>query len=518
MFWVPAERLPQVQAVYPGAVVEPNIVAPASADQAWGPEAALVELVRGRLEGQGPTTLAQLAGPFGLSPDRISAALTALEVEGFALAGSFSPGTREREWCERRLLSRIHRYTLKRLRAEIEPVSARDYLRFLFDWHGVSSDTQREGAQALDTVVEQLAGFEGPVVAWESAILPARLADYEQSLLDDACLSGRLSWARLGAPVTKPKSNSRRLAPLKSTPISLFPRKQATIWARPLAEEPPHFSARAGKVAEFIRENGASFFDEIVEGTPLLRTQVEEALAELVGAGQVICDSFAGLRALLTPPRHHRRRPSGARLARAGRWALTKRKPAKSDHAQRVEQIALALLRRYGIVFMRMLEREAGWLPRWRDLLRVYRKLEARGEIRGGRFVSGFSGEQFALPEAVAALRAVRRRAPDDSLVSVSGADPLNLAGILTPGPKLPALAGNRVLYRDGIPIAFLEGDSARFLAPVGPEIENMARLALHGHTEPATHLPRMRRLTQLEATQSVEKRRRTHRGGRFAA
>jgi ATP-dependent Lhr-like helicase len=517
VFWVPAERLQQVQAVYPHVVVEPNIVAPSSADQAWEPEAALVELVRGRLEGQGPRTLAQLGGTFGLPPDRISTALTALEVEGFALAGSFTPGAGEREWCERRLLARIHRYTVKRLRAEIEPVPARDFLRFLFDWHGVSNEAQREGAQALDVVVEQLAGFEGPAAAWESAILPARLANYEPSLLDDACLSGRVSWARLGTPVTKPKSN-RRLAPLKSTPISLFPRTQAAIWALPLVGEPLQVSARAGKVAEFIRENGASFFDEIVDGTALLRTQVEEVLAELVGAGQVISDSFAGLRALLTPPRRHRRRSSGARLARAGRWALAKRKPTKSDHAQRVEQIALALLRRYGVVFMSMLEREAAWLPRWRDLLRVYRKLEARGEIRGGRFVSGFSGEQFALPEAVAALRAVRRRATDDSLVSVSGADPLNLAGILTPGPKLAAIAGNRVLYRDGIPIAFLEGASTRFLAPVEPKIENLARLALHGHAEPAAHLPRMRRLAQLEAAQAAEKRRRPYRGGQFAA
>ena len=198
VFWVPAERLRQFQAVYPGAVVEPAIAAPTSADQAWEPEAALVELVRGRLEGQGPLTLAQLTGTFGLPPERISAALTALEVEGFALAGSFTPGGSEREWCERRLLARIHRYTVKRLRAEIEPVSARDYLRFLFDWQGVSPDARREGAQALDAVVEQLAGFEAPAAAWEGSILPARLSDYEPSLLDDACLSGRIAWARLG--------------------------------------------------------------------------------------------------------------------------------------------------------------------------------------------------------------------------------------------------------------------------------------------------------------------------------
>jgi ATP-dependent Lhr-like helicase len=465
-------------------------------------------------------TLQQLVNTLGLPAERISAALTALEVEGFALAGSFTPGGSEREWCERRLLARIHRYTVNRLRAEIEPVSARDYLRFLFDWQGVSADARREGAQALDAVVDQLAGFEAPAIAWEGAILPARLSDYESSLLDDACLSGRISWARLGTPAPKAKANGRRNAPLKSTPISLFPRKSASLWARPTADEPLHVSARAAKVAEFIRENGASFFDEIVDGTHLLRTQVEEALAELVAAGQVISDSFGGLRALLTPPRHRRRRASGARLAGAGRWALVNRKSAKRDHAQRVEEIALALLRRYGVVFMRMLEREASWLPRWRDLLRVYRKLEARGDIRGGRFVSGFSGEQFALPEAVAALRAVRRRALDDSLVSVSGADPLNLAGILTPGPKLAAIAGNRVLYRDGIPIAFLEGNETRLLEAIEAEIENKARLALHGHAEPAQHLPRQRRLAQLEAARAraAEPRRRGGQAGPFAA
>jgi ATP-dependent Lhr-like helicase len=227
----------------------------------------------------------------------------------------------------------------------------------------------------------------------------------------------------------------------------------------------------------------------------------------------VISDSFGGLRTLLNPPRHHRRRRAGARLTAAGRWSLAKRKRAngapRNGEAERVEQIALTLLHRYGVVFMRMLEREASWLPKWRELLRVYRKLEARGDIRGGRFVSGFSGEQFALPEAVAPLRAIRRRPADDNFVSVSGADPLNLAGILTPGPKLAALAGNRVLYRDGIPIAFLEGNDTRFLELIEPEIENMARLALHGHAEPVAHLPRLRRLAQLEAARAKKHLRR---------
>ena len=236
--------------MYPDAVVDPAIAAPASADQAWEFDAALVELVRGRLEGQGPTTLTQLVGTFGLPPEQVSTALTALEVEGFALAGTFTPGGSEREWCERRLLARIHRYTVKRLRAEIEPLPARDYLRFLFDWQGVSPDAQREGSQALDAVIEQLAGFEAPAAAWEGAILPARMTDYEPGLLDDACLSGRVAWARLGA-VAKPKSKGRRTAPLKSTPITLFPRNTASVWGRPLAEELAHVSARAAKGGRF---------------------------------------------------------------------------------------------------------------------------------------------------------------------------------------------------------------------------------------------------------------------------
>jgi ATP-dependent Lhr-like helicase len=518
VFWVTAERLSQLQAVFPDAILAPAILPPPSAEEAVTPEAALIELIRGRLEGQGPTTLAQLAETFGLPDERIAAALTALEVEGFALAGSFTPSSSEREWCERRLLARIHRYTMKRLRAEIEPVAARDYLRFLFDWQGVSVETQREGGQALEAIIAQLAGFEAPAAAWESAILPARLSNYEPRLLDDTCMTGRAAWARLKAPSAKAKSNGRGSAPLKSTPISLFPRKTAAVWAQPLSADPAPVAGKAAKVAKFIRENGASFFDEIVDGTRLLRTEVEDALAELVAAGQVISDSFSGLRMLLNPPRHHKRRPNGGRLAGAGRWALAKRKPAidaawKARSAERLEHIAVALLRRYGVVFMRMLDREAAWLPRWRDLLRVYRKLEARGEIRGGRFVSGFSGEQFALPEAVAALRAIRRRTPDGSLVSVSGADPLNLAGILTPGPKLAALTGNRVLYRDGIPVAFLEGDNSRFLEPLDPSIENLARLALHAHAQPAAHRLRLRRLAQLE-----QARRESNRGGPYAA
>ena len=483
-FWVAAERLPHVQALWPDAPLSPVISSPASAEHCETPEQALVELVRGRLEGQGPLTASELTKIFGLDEGRILAALAALETEGFALSGRFTPDVAAKEWCERRLLARIHRYTVKRLRAEIEPVAARDYLRFLFEWQRVAPGGRMAGPRGLNEIIEQLSGFEAPSAAWESEILPARLDAYNFDLLDEACLAGRVAWARLTPANGKSKGNGRRAAPLKSTPISLVPRRQAAIWASlPLPTSPVPLSANAVKLADFIRENGASFFEELVEGTHLLRSQAEEALAELVAKGEISSDSFRGLRAFLKPPRgRHRRRGLG--LESAGRWAPAwpKRlgqRQGTSDRTDAVEHVARTLLRRYGVVFLRALEREASWMPRWGDLLRVYRKLEARGEIRGGRFVAGFSGEQFALPEAVGKLREVRRRGDNKTLISLSGADPLNLVGILTPGPKLPALTGNRVVYRDGLPLALLEGNEVRFLEILDPATEALVRMAL---------------------------------------
>ena len=481
--------------------LDPTITPPASAEPCETPEQALVELVRGRLEGQGPLTPTELAATLGLEAEQILTALAALESEGFALSGCFRPGVSTQEWCERRLLARIHRYTVKRLRAEIEPVAARDYTRFLFEWQRVTPDSRMDGPLAVPEIVEQLAGFEAPAAAWEKEILPARLASYSPTQLDDACLAGRVAWARLTPINGKPKRNGRRTTPLKSTPITLVPRRDARIWAAlSLPAAPVSASANASKITAFIRENGASFFEEIVEGTHLLRAQVEEALSELVAWGLVSSDSFGGLRALLTPSSErrrrlrHGRRQRGSGLEGAGRWAFAwpnrlKQSKAATDQGDYVEHIARILLKRYGVVFMRMLDREAAWLPKWRDLLRVYRKLEARGEIRGGRFVAGFSGEQFALPEAIGRLREVRRREAREALISLSGADPLNLAGILTPGPKLPALTGNRVLYRDGIPLALLQGNEVQFLQSLDPRSQELARMALLGQSKPALHL-----------------------------
>ena len=496
--WIAAERLAQFRALLPDGRAEPVIAVPdLYADRDWSAEAALIEILRGRLEGQVPVTPAALAEPLGLDPDDVASALAALEVEGFAMRGRFTPGANAEEWCARRLLARIHRYTIKRLRAEIEPVAARDFLRFLFAWQHVTAETRMEGPDALAATIAQLEGFEAPAGAWESEILPARVADYEAAWLDDECLAGRVAWARVQPRNARPNGGERGASPVRTTPIALLSRRHARLWHNLSASgDAARPSGRALAVAEFIRAEGASFFDEVVAGTGLLRPQAEEALAELVALGLVSSDSFRGLRALLLPS--DQRGPSGRRRRRAvaygmddaGRWALVRRGPTGGADGQpgsteAVEHAARTLLLRYGVVFWRAIEREAGWLPPWRDLLRVYRRLEARGEIRGGRFVAGFSGEQFALPDAIGLLRETRRKTGSGDWVSVSGADPLNLAGILTPGQKLAALTGNRLLYRDGLPVAALAGGEVCFYQTLDTSTQWQVRKALLRGTTP---------------------------------
>jgi ATP-dependent Lhr-like helicase len=272
---------------------------------------------------------------------------------------------------------------------------------------------------------------------------------------------------------------------VRSTPVTLITRKNLPVWTalvKPASPEDLRLSSRAQAVADFLAGQGASFFDDIVRGLDLPRTFVEEALGELVAAGLVNSDGFSGLRALLLPS--ERRKPlAGGRRRRtalfgvedAGRWALIRRAPRADDirrtlPRETLEQIARTLLKRYGVVFWRLLAREAQWLPPWRDLLMALRRLEARGEIRGGRFVAGFSGEQFALPEAVGVLRGTRNEDKAGKLSVVSGADPLNLAGILLPGPKVPALYSNRVLFRDGVALAALVGGEVHYFERLDPE------------------------------------------------
>jgi ATP-dependent Lhr-like helicase len=460
--WIPLERLTCLQAIYPTAEMHPPLAALAGFDEPWTEEDARVEMVRARLGGFGPLTVPQIAAPLALAPGEVAQALAQLENEGYVLRGQFSPDAREEQWCERHLLSRIHRYTVKRLRREIEPVSLQDFTRFLFDWQHLSTTTQSQGKAALPEVVAQLEGFSSAAGAWDSDLLPARLKDYSSTWLDDLCRSGKVVWMRLTS------RNKVGSAALRSTPIVLLPRPQVRLWTG-LTEQPAptELSLRAQKVHEVLSSQGAMFFDELTGEAHLLRAELETALQELVGAGLVNADSFAGLRALITPASkrtsHTSRRNRGAFIGGmddAGRWALLRRAPAKEEgKPQRIdsdtlEHVAMTLLRRYGVVFWRLLEREADWLPTWRELLRTFHRLEARGEIRGGRFVAGLAGEQFALPEAIPLLREVRKRQLDGELIAVSGVDPLNLAGTLLPGAKVPAMVGNKLVYRDGIPIA----------------------------------------------------------------
>jgi ATP-dependent Lhr-like helicase len=461
--WLALERLTCLRAIYPQAKLFPPLEALPGFDEAWELDEAVLEVVRARLSAFGPLPLSAIAEPLGLTPTHITHALAHLEREGYVLRGHFTPGADQEEWCERHLLARIHRYTVKRLRREIEPVTLQDFMRFLFDWQHLSTATQGQGSAVLPAIVGQFEGYPAAASAWDSDILPVRIKGYSASWLDDLCRSGKLVWTRLTA-----RSKSAGTA-LRSTPIVLLPRSQVGLWSS-LTEQTPvsELSPKTQKVYEALRQHGALFFDELIHEAHLLRSELEIALQELVGAGLVNADSFAGLRALITPASKRQNRSSrrgrGAFIGGmddAGRWALLRRGPpaptVDNKHptpSDTLEHIAMTLLRRYGVVFWRLLEREADWLPSWRELLRTFHRLEARGEIRGGRFVSGLAGEQFALPEAIPLLREVRRRAHDGSLIAVCGVDPLNLTGTLLPGAKVPALASNRLVYRDGLPVA----------------------------------------------------------------
>ncbi|AGI25272.1 putative ATP-dependent DNA helicase [Pseudomonas sp. ATCC 13867] len=478
--WVAAERLSQWRALHPRAATKPPLELPASLCEDCPTDDARVELVRARLTGFGPRLQRELAEDLGISTGDAGFALASLEREGYVLRGRFTPGAREEEWCERHLLARIHRYTVKRLRREIEPVQRADFMRFLFDWQRVSAGTRMRGAESLAGVLSQLEGFQAAAGAWESDILPSRVADYGINWLDDLCRAGRIVWARLPGRVAA----KGRGGPLKSTPIVLLPRAQMAQWSVLSAgQADAELSTKANKVLEVLKEHGASFFEELASDSHLLRTELETVLGELVAAGRVNADSFAGLRALLMPAaRRHPQRRSRTPLfgmADAGRWALLRRSTQEAGArlpAEALEHVAMTLLRRYGVVCWRLLDREADWLPLWRDLLRVCHRLEARGEIRGGRFVAGLTGEQFALPEAVGLLREVRRREVDGEWVVVSAVDPLNLSGTLLPGRKVPALAGNRVLYRDGVPVGALIAGEVELLAELAPDDQARAR------------------------------------------
>jgi ATP-dependent helicase Lhr and Lhr-like helicase len=494
-FWIAAERLPLVKSVYPDGHTEPLLHPPQSAlERAWERPEALRELVRGRMEVIGPVTVSELAKSLLLPAGEIEAALLALETEGFVLRGRFHPGAQELEWCDRRLLARIHRLTLNRLRAEIQPVSLQDFQRFLLAWQRVDPEHRAEGPAGVESVLELLDGMELAAAAWEPDVLALRVKDYTPQWLDQLCLAGRVGWGRLSPPQNL---NARAVTPLRSTPIALFDREHLAAWLelsnRPF---PPDLTPDTDLVLRTLSQSGAMFFTEMVRATKLLPSSVAQALGELAARGWATADSFEGLRALVIPSAkrtpfadtgRRRRHKTVSSVEFAGRWSLL-RTPAfglpqeerdlASPGEEAIELFARVLLRRYGIVFRRLLGRESLRVS-WYELGRLYRRLEARGEIRGGHFVSGASGEQFALPEAIGLLRSIRKAEPAGELIVINAADPLNLLGILDSAPRVTAITANRILTRDGHAIAALNAGEIQRLDGDSELNESAVRQAL---------------------------------------
>jgi ATP-dependent Lhr-like helicase len=398
-------------------------------------------VVTGWMDSLGPVTAAALAERTALPLDAVEAALLRLEAQGQVLRGSFRSLEKETQWCNRRILARIHRATLGRLRREIEPVTALDFEAFLQSWQHLAPGTQLHGADGTLQIIRQLQGYEIPASAWESEILARRIAKYEPELLDELCFSGEVMWARISPHPAV--AENRRVRPTRIAPVTLFLRENAG-WLIPPAD-PPDTSALshpAREVLAALERNGASFFIDLTTQTRRLASEVEDALWELLAGGFVTADGFDNLRALIDPKRRRgegrgsQRRPRHA----AGRWALLRRAPESVHRDERLEQFARQLLLRWGVLLRDLLVRET-LSPPWRDLLPVLRRMEARGEIRGGRFVSGFTGEQFARPEALELLRKIRRDPNRPPAVAISAADPLNLTGIILPGPRVSRLA-----------------------------------------------------------------------------
>jgi ATP-dependent helicase Lhr and Lhr-like helicase len=461
--WCTVERRPALELLFPGGAIQPDHrspLAPSPLDR----DAAAAEMVRGHLEYRGPSSVADLADAIGLPEGDVAIAVARLEGEGFAFRGHFTLPDGPEEFCARRLLTRIHGYTQQRLRSEIEPMTAQDFMRFLLRWQHVAPGTQQQGRLGVLAVVEQLQGFELAAGAWEPEILASRVEAYLPERLDDLCLSGDVTWARLSRRSGDADEIPRRsgMTPSRATKVTLAIRDdlpwllQAARGHRTPEEPGP---GRTKDVLEALREHGALFASDLITITGRLPTEVAEALWDAVARGFVTSDGFDAVRSLLysrtvaRAPRRARLRRAGSRSAgrSAGRWALVPGTTATEDADELAEAVAEQLLARWGVVFRDLLARETFTVP-WREVLWALRRMEARGTIRGGRFVTGFSGEQYAAPEAVDTLRAVRKQERTGETVTLSAADPLNMVGILLPGSRVPALMTNAVAYVDGIP------------------------------------------------------------------
>lgn len=521
-----AEMLPAWRTIFPTAMCEPEPTLPAALQQAVERDEAVQTFIRRRLDVSGPITAQQLSEQSGIPIKQINMALLMLEREGFAFRGRFSQGSVGRsddaslEWCERRLLQRIHRYTLDAHRESIKPVSLQAYTLYLFELHELRTQSLAprpvplpSAAQAQATLqrsLQRLDGMAAPAAAWEGDILPARMAFHDPSWLDLLCVSGRLGWGRFSAPaqITAVRAGSRRSGgPIRTTPITLAARSHMKIWQQLSAAADavePDLSATAQRVHEDLKHNGASFFDDIRQRSGLLPTQVEQALAELVAAGLLTSDGFTGLRALLTPlarkPLPSRSPQSGRSRTRrasfsiedAGRWSLLPRPTAEPLDEAQLEALIHIYLARWGVISRQIIARETA-APAWRDLLPVLRRQELRGHLRGGRFIEGLGGEQFTLAENVAPLRESAKKlarkfetGEDDfaqaQYCSLSAADPVCNLPLLLPDVKLAKTARNRVLFKDGVPLVLLDNEQPKFLREVPAELRWSLEQLLRRH------------------------------------
>lgn len=488
---VAAERLHPFLAVFDGASMNPQINAIAADLNAADLSELdiLTEIIRSRLEGLGPVTAAQLSLPLGGDTKAVDTVLLKLEQEGFVVRGQFTADKSSNtsaavEWCERRLLARIHRYTISRLRNEIQPVSIADFMRFLFEWHGLYEKAQ--GIEALTRVLQQLEGYSMPTQSWQSDILPARIDLFSTSMLETLTLSGRVSWLRLNVTMHQDKIKA---APVRLTPIALIQRNNLPYWQALRSmpgETEQNLSGCAEKVVVLLKAKGALFFMDLLQQSGLLKTQLEDALGELVNWGLVTSDNYAGLQALITPA--SKRPRAGARRGRknpisgfdnAGRWSLLPINPSgESLSDENLELIAWILLDRYGVVFKKVLQRESN-LPPWREFLKVYWRLEARGEIRGGRFVESVSGEQFALPTAIGTLKKIRKQVRKGEIIILSAADPLNLVGILLPGEKIGSSVYKQIVFRDGVAVALRDKNDVQYFVALDEHVKQQISLEL---------------------------------------
>jgi ATP-dependent helicase Lhr and Lhr-like helicase len=498
--WVATERLPQIAALY-SPLQNPVTSAPQEVvilSEAKDPrisplplpisligtekvtkQEALQKCVQGWLQILGPTTANALASELSLDPVAIFQAFLAMEMQGLLMRGTFEHpapepsaegnADHEIEWCERRILQRIHRRTVATLRKQIEAVTPAVYMRWLLNWQHLAPQTQLSGEEGVFEALRQLEGFEAPAIEWERTLLPARVANYDPRWLDALCLSGAVGWGRVSphpAWSTGDGAAPRRVIPTNAAPITFYIRETADWLPHALAQQcveesklQQALSPEALQLRTLLQQRGACFANDIQRIANLTRPQIQHALWELATAGLAAADGFDQLRACMDPRRKSTTAETpGKRTARssAGRWSLLSEElhaaPTVIEQARRtdaaLESFARQLLARYGVLFRDLLTRESN-APKWRDLLNILRRLEARGEIRGGRFLSGFGGEQYALPEAVESLRAARTR-DCSAIIPVAAADPINLAGIVIPGDRIPAVPGKQVLYRNG--------------------------------------------------------------------